>query len=170
VQSFQGVVKPFGEARPAWKVLRVLGNLLGLTGFDQNSAEAVRTEALSGLDAAARLSNAPVGAPALTASARGLERVSDVPIYVTDSLVRRAAALQATRDAQPPAVGLPSALWAELGLRPGAQVRVSQGGASAVLPAREDATLAATAVRLAAGHPSTGSLGSMFGAVSVTAA
>ncbi|HEU5295995.1 MAG TPA: NADH-quinone oxidoreductase subunit NuoG [Burkholderiaceae bacterium] len=168
-QSFQGVVKPFGEARPAWKVLRVLGNLLGLTGFDHDSAEVVREEALADLDTAARLSNAPVGAPRVTTPTHGLERVSDVPIYAADSLVRRAAALQATRDGLPPAVGLPPALWAELGLRPGAEVRVSQGSASAVLPAREDATLAATAIRVAAGHPSTATLGSMFGAISVAA-
>ncbi|HET7527634.1 MAG TPA: NADH-quinone oxidoreductase subunit NuoG [Burkholderiaceae bacterium] len=170
VQSFQGVVKPFGEARPAWKVLRVLGNLLALPGFDHDSAEAVREEALSGAGAAARLSNAPVGAPVASVPTRGLERVSDVPIYATDALVRRAAALQATRDGEPPVVGLPPGLWAELGLRPGATVRVSQGTASAVLPAREDASLAPTAVRVAAGHPTTASLGAMFGAVSVTAA
>jgi NADH-quinone oxidoreductase subunit G len=169
VQSFQGVVKPFGEARPAWKVLRVLGNLLGLPGFDQDSAEAVRDEALSATDAAARLSNAPAHPPALSNPLRGLERVSDVPIYCADALVRRSAALQATRDAQAPLVGLSTTLWTQLGLQAGAKVRVSQNGGSAVLPAREDASLAATAVRVAAGHPSTASLGSMFGAISVAA-
>ena len=46
VQTFGGVVQPLAETRPAWKVLRVLGNLLGLPGFDQDSAEAVRQEAL----------------------------------------------------------------------------------------------------------------------------
>jgi len=169
-QSFLGVVKPLGEARPAWKVLRVLGNLLGLPGFDHDSAEAVRDEALAATDASTRRSNAPATAPALAAAVRGLERVSDVPIYSTDALVRRAASLQATRDAQAPMVGVPTALWRQLGLQPGARVRVSQNGASAVLPAREDPTLAPTAVRVAAGHPSTASLGPMFGAIGVTAA
>jgi len=169
VQSFVGVVRPFGEARPAWKVLRVLGNLLGLAGFDHDSADAVRDEALAATDAARRLSNAPTAAPSLTAPLRGLERVADVPIYYTDALVRRAAALQATRDAQAPEVGLPSALWQQLGLRPGARVSVSQNGASAVLPAREDPSLAPTAVRVAAAHPSTASLGAMFGAIGVSA-
>jgi NADH-quinone oxidoreductase subunit G len=148
----------------------VLGNLLGLPGFEHDSAEAVRDEALAGTDAAKRLSNAPIGASSVTTALRGLERVSDVPIYCTDSLVRRAASLQATRDAQPPAVGLPTSLWQQLGLRDGSSVRVSQGTASAVLPAREDASLAATAVRVAAAHPSTASLGPMFGAIGVTAA
>jgi NADH-quinone oxidoreductase subunit G len=46
-QSFNGVVRPFGDARPAWKVLRVLGNLLALPGFDQ--ARASRCETKSSL-------------------------------------------------------------------------------------------------------------------------
>jgi len=148
----------------------LLGNLLGLSGFDQDSSEAVRDEALSATDALTRLSNAPAAAPALASAVRGLERVSDVPIYCTDALVRRAAALQATRDAQAPVVGVPTALWHQLGLQAGAQVRVSQNGAAAVLPAREDPSLASTAVRVAAGHSSTASLGPMFGAISVAAA
>jgi NADH-quinone oxidoreductase subunit G len=45
-QSFNGTVKPLGETRPAWKVLRVLGNLLGLSGFDYENSEAIRDEAL----------------------------------------------------------------------------------------------------------------------------
>jgi NADH-quinone oxidoreductase subunit G len=45
VQSFFAAAKPLGEARPAWKVLRVLGNLLEQAGFDYNSSEDVRAEA-----------------------------------------------------------------------------------------------------------------------------
>ena len=48
VQSFHGVVKPLAETRPAWKVLRVLGNVLGLAGFDFETSEDVRAEALGG--------------------------------------------------------------------------------------------------------------------------
>jgi len=55
-------------------------------------------------------------------------------------------------------------------LQVGAKVRVSQNGASTVLPAREEASLAASAVRVAAGHPNTASLGAMFGPIGVTAA
>src|SRR5512140_1311819 len=57
VQSFKGAVKPLGEARPAWKVLRVLGNLLNVAGFDYDSSEAVRDELLSGTDVADKLNN-----------------------------------------------------------------------------------------------------------------
>ena len=166
-QSFHGVVQPFAEARPAWKLLRVLGNMLGLPGFDHESSEAVRDEALAAADAATRLSNEPSGALAPGPALRGLERVADVPIYCTDALVRRAAALQSTRDAIAPVVGLPSALWSQLGLSAGAKVRVTQGGAAAILPAAEAPGLAPSAVRIAAGHAHTASLGAMFGAVSV---
>jgi NADH-quinone oxidoreductase subunit G len=175
VQGFHGVVKPLGEARPAWKVLRVLGNLLGLPGFDHETAEAVRTEALGGsFDSAAlarRLDNgavaAAVASPAAAPAATGLERIADVPIYATDMLVRRAASLQLTADARAPQVGLPSSLWRQLGLQPGGRVRAVQGAAAVVLPAREEPTLADGAVRVSAGHPDTLKLGALFGPISV---
>jgi NADH-quinone oxidoreductase subunit G len=171
LQSFHGVVKPLGEARPGWKVLRVLGNLLGLPGFEHESAEAVRAEALgdpAGLPA--RLNNASLASlsPQVVAPATvGLQRVSDVPIYAVDAIVRRAPSLQLTADAREPVVGLPSNLWTQLGLKHGAKVLVAQGDAAVVLHAREDAGLATDAVRIAAGHPSTIALGSMFGSVTV---
>ncbi len=168
LQTFSGVVSPRGDARPAWKVLRVLGNLLGLEGFGYETIDEVRAEAIGDLSAIAhRLNNTTDAMPTLTPPMHGLERIADVPIYATDALVRRAASLQLTTDARAPQVGLPSALWAELGLAAGDKVRVSQGTADVVLPAREDKTLAANAVRVAAGHPATAGLGAMFGAIAV---
>ena len=168
VQSFQGVVKPAGDSRPAWKVLRVLGNLLGLPGFDQETADDVRVEALgSNPTMASRLDNSSSAAVNVVAPAAGLQRLADVPIYSTDPLVRRATALQLTADARKPVVSLPSVLWHQLGLQAGDQVYVAQGHAGLVMPAREDATLAANAVRVPAGHPDTALLGAMFGAISV---
>jgi NADH-quinone oxidoreductase subunit G len=168
LQVFHGVVKPLGDTRPAWKVLRVLGNLLGLPGFDQESVDEVRAQALGDLtQLATRLDNRSSAAPILDAVVTGLERVADVPIYASDAIVRRAVPLQLTADAKAPTVGLPSALWLQLGLQTGGRVRVAQGTAAAVLPAHEDSTLAPTAVRVAAGHASTSALGPMFGAVTV---
>ncbi len=170
VQSFHGVVRALGDSRPAWKVLRVLGNLLGLAGFGHESVEEVRAEALGDLTALGqRLSNRTTASPQPAVSS-GLQRLADVPIYATDGLVRRAAALQSTADARPPVASLPSALWAQLVLTDGAKVRVRQGDASAVLPARLDATLAANVVRVPAGHPDTATLGAMFGPIAVEAA
>ncbi len=173
LQSFHGVVKPLGDTRPGWKVLRVLGNLLGLPGFEFETVEAVRAEALPDAAAiAARLDNSAtldIDA-ALTRAAvatAALQRVSDVPIYATDSLVRRAASLQHTADARDPLVGVPSALWRQLGLQLGGKVLVTQGDNAVVLPAREDHTLAANAVRVSAGHKTTATLGAMFGAITV---
>ena len=172
LQSFHGVVKPLGETRPAWKVLRVLGNMLGLEGFGFESTQEILAQALG--DAAGlpqRLSNKtdkPV--QLVQASAQGFERVADVPIYSTDPLVRRAASLQLTKDARPPVAGLPRGLWQQLQLEDGAIVRVSQGDQVAELHARLDETLADNAVRVSAGHPATAHLGAMFGPISVTKA
>ena len=168
VQSFHGVVKPLGETRPAWKVLRVLGNLLALKGFDFETSEEVRAEALGDVTAiASRLSNQSAAKPTVSPAASGLERIADVPIYANDSLVRRATSLQLTADARAPFASLPQTLWSQLGLLDGDKVRVSQGAAHAVLPAKLDATLAATAVRVPAGHFDTAALGAMFGAITV---
>ena len=146
----------------------MLGNLLGLAGFEQASAEEVRAEALGDVSQlAAQLGNDVNVVPQVAVSVPGLQRVADVPIYSTDSLVRRAGALQQTADAKAPVVSLPSALWQQLGLQTGALVKVSQGSASAVLAAREDASLADNVVRVAAGHAATAGLGAMFGAISV---
>ncbi len=168
VQGFHGVVKPLGDTRPAWKVLRVLGNILGLAGFDFETSEDVRNAALGDADSTARLDNrttASVAAP--LAANGGLERLADVPIYATDALVRRSPALQSTTDGRVPVVGISTSLWQQLGLVDGAKVRVSQGDATAVLPARADASLPANVVRVAAGHPDTSALGAMFGAITV---
>jgi NADH-quinone oxidoreductase subunit G len=168
VQAFHGVAKPLGDTRPAWKVLRVLGNLLGLPGFGFETAEEVRADALGDLAMLPqRLDNGAVAALQLPTPGVGLQRVADVPVYSVDATVRRAPSLQLTADARPPVVRLPTGLWRQLGLQPGDRVRVAQGAAVAVLPAREDPTLAADAVRIAAGHASTAGLGAMFGAVTV---
>jgi len=167
-QSFHGVVKPLGDTRPAWKVLRVLGNVLGLDGFSQETSEEVRAEALGDVSTIpARLSNKTSVSAKPAATSTALERVSDVMIYAADSLVRRATSLQLTKDARPPVAGLSASLWAELGLNGTAAVRLKQGDAIAVLSAQLDPTLAANAVRVPAGHPATAGLGSLFGPITV---
>jgi len=172
VQSFHGVVKPQGEARPAWKVLRVLGTMLGLEGFGFETSEEVKAAALGDLAAlSAKLNNATSAPIAIAGGNGSLERLADLPIYSADALVRRSPSLQATADGRAPVASLPQALWAELGLAEGAQVKVSQdgpnGAASAVLPAVLDASLPANVVRVPAGHADTATLGASFGTVRV---
>lgn len=168
VQSFKGAVKPLGDARPGWKVLRVLGNLLNVAGFDYNSSEAVRDEVLANGDIADKLNNQLTGV-AIQASTglNGLERISDVPIYSTDAVVRRAVALHKTSDAAAPCAMLHTQTLQQLGIAAGEVVKVSQGAGSVLLTAVADDRLPVATVRVAAGHAATASLGAMFGAISV---
>ena len=168
VQSFKGAVKPLGEARPAWKVLRVLGNLLKLSGFDQDTSEAVRDEALQGVDVAAKLNNAISGVePKAVSAAAGMQRVSDVPIYATDAVVRRSAPLQATADAAVPQVWMHTSELQKLGVKDGDMVRVVQGLGGVTLAVAADDKLPQGVVRVANGHAATAVLGAMFGTISV---
>ncbi len=168
VQSFSAAVLPHGEARPAWKVLRVLGSLLGVPGFDYESAEQVRAECLGGRDVAALLSNRTAAQPrAPFPVAGGLQRIADVPIYFADPLVRRAPSLQRTHDAQLPRAWMNAQLLERLGLASGQPVRVRQGEGEARLAAALDEALPDDCVRIAAAHPSAAGLGAMFGTLQV---
>jgi len=163
VQSFTGVVQPLGEARPAWKVLRVLGNLLGLAGFDYDSAEQVRREALGDGEVAARLSNDMGGSiDRLPSVVSGLQRIGEVPIYAADPLVRRAPSLQKTRDGAPPVASVNRALADRLGVRDGDDLRVRQDDGEAVVPVVVDDRLPADCIRLAGACPETAGLGALL--------
>ena len=167
-QSFNGVVRALGESRPGWKVLRVLGNLLSVPGFDFETAETVRDAALVKL-APDQLNNATDAAIRVTAAAaNGIERIADVPIYHADPIVRRADSLQLTAAARRAmTVGLSSDLFAKLGVQAGDPVRVTQDGASVVLPAALEKTLPANAVRVPAATVAAATLGALFGTVTV---
>ncbi|QDZ28239.1 NADH-quinone oxidoreductase subunit NuoG [Noviherbaspirillum sp. UKPF54] len=173
-QGFNGTVKPLGETRPAWKVLRVLGNLLELGGFDYETSEEIRAELLGtknaeDADLSSRLNNTANIQPqaAKSAAEAKLERIADVPIYFTDAIVRRAPSLQLTHDAQAPKATLSAMLAQKLGVADGDQVKVTQGQGSAVLTASIDAKLPENVVRVSAAHASTAGLGAMFGEISV---
>ena len=97
-QSFAAAVRPLGETRPAWKVLRVLGNLLRLDGFGHESSEDVRNEVLGGTpEFAPGLDNALSGVAIDLIDLSGGGAQAAVPMYAVDPLVRRAASLQRTR-------------------------------------------------------------------------
>src|SRR6185436_9525144 len=99
VQGFHATVRPLGDARPAWKVLRVLGTMLGLPGFEFETAEQVRDACLSGRDVQSLLSNKTSFEFKETKNnLSGIQRIADVPIYFTDPIVRRSLPLQKTRD------------------------------------------------------------------------
>ena len=173
-QSFQGVVRPLGEARPAWKVLRVLGTLLQLPGFEFDNVESVRAECMAVIgDVATRLDNAVDGALSLSNTApAGIERVGEIPLYHVDGIVRRAESLQLTRDAQTAFVAIPGALVDKLGLGLNDRVRIARSGASrssgeVTLPYIRDDRLPANSVRIPGALSQTSALGPLFGEVAL---
>ncbi|MFN7836072.1 MAG: molybdopterin-dependent oxidoreductase, partial [Burkholderiaceae bacterium] len=178
-QSFQACTKANGDSRPAWKVLRVLGNLLNLPGFDADSSEEVKQRVLPGVDGelrAGRLDNhirraVPVAALILSEpSSHGLERIAEVPIYRADVLVRRSQPLQETRDSSIPLVRVHPETAALHGLTDGAAVNVSaQGKSGAQSTIRFDAGVAKGAVRFAAGHEISLNAGALYEHLEVSA-
>jgi NADH-quinone oxidoreductase subunit G len=94
-QSQAGAVAPLGSARPAWKILRVLGNVLNLPAFDYQSSEAVRDELKARTDAMPA-ATAPAGA--VSWAVVGAEPVIDLAMYQIDPVLRRAGSLRRTAD------------------------------------------------------------------------
>ncbi|WP_397474416.1 NADH-quinone oxidoreductase subunit NuoG [Pusillimonas sp.] len=165
-QSFKGTAAPYGDARPAWKVLRVMGNLLELAGFDDETSESVRdTVLVDGIQE--RLSNqvaAPVG---LGHAPQGLQRVADVPIYRSDALVRRAEPLQETADSRKPTARMNAATLQGLSLSDGDAIRVRSADGEVALQAKLDPAVADGAIRISTAFAETLPLGASFGEISV---
>ena len=168
IQTVQASVRPLAQARPAWKVLRVLANLLGLDGFSFNTAAEVKDAALP-KDVTALLNNKTQATPqASNALVQGLERLADVPIHFTDAIVRRSNALRLTRDSKRALqVGLAAGLFEQLNLKEGDAVRVTQDGAQVVMPATLQKELPEGVVRVSAATEASALLGSMFGTLTV---
>jgi NADH-quinone oxidoreductase subunit G len=169
MQSFKGANQAAGEARPAWKILRVLGNLLKLEGFDYLSSEQVRDELRQACEDI-ELNNSVTGAAqvSLPAASGALMRSADVPIYAADALVRRAAALQKTIDAVGLSVTLNPADAARLGLEEDAgSVSVNQGDSSAVMKLIIDDAVPEGSAWIPMGVTGSEMLGDPFGEVHI---
>ncbi len=165
-QSFKGVAAPYADTRPAWKVLRVLGNLFELQGFDDETSESVRdTVLVGGVDA--RLSNEVAAQPGLAPKAGGLERVTDVPIYRSDALVRRSAPLQEAPASHAPQARMTADTLAGLGLGEGEALSIRSAQGQITLPVQLDETVAPGCLRIAAAFDATQALGSGFGELTV---
>jgi NADH-quinone oxidoreductase subunit G len=169
VQSFNAVVKPQGDSRPAWKVLRMLGAMLDIPGFHADTLEAVRQSLAADLQGWA---NAGLGNAIepftweLRTPAASVERIAEFGIYATDPVVRRSQPLQKTADGKAARTArLNAATAARQGLSAGDRVRVRQGGGEAVLPVAIDAALPDGTIRIARGVAETAALGE--GAISL---
>jgi len=167
-QSFSGVATPKGDSRPGWKVLRVLGNQLGLDGFEQHSSEEIR-DALREQAGTMQLDNSqPAGAVAGAEASDGLERIGDVSINAADALLRRAPALQATPDAAVAGLLRLNAAQAEKSaVEDGHTVTVKQGAASTTMAVEISARVPDGCVWVQAGTMAAASLGANFGPITI---
>lgn len=169
-QSQAGAARPFGESRPGWKVLRVLGNLLSLPGFDWNAADAVAAELRQRLGAAGAAESVEPEMLERHAQDDRLWRLASLPIYAVDSLVRRAAPLQGTVQAHEARSGWVGPADAErLGVVPGGRIEVRTAKGRVELPVHIDDSLAPGCIVLAGGIPETAALGAWDRPVQVRA-
>ena len=168
-QSFQGAVAAPGDARPAWKVLRVLGNMLDLDGFGYASAREIREE-LRGLCAGVTPDNQPrdelIGTLS-EASVGALCRIGDVPIYAVDALVRRADALQQTADAIAFGVWINPSEAGRLGVANGDTVAVKQAHDSVQAVVTLDTSIPEGCARIPAALEGSDRLGASYGPVTL---
>ena len=170
VQSFTGVVRPLGETRPGWKVLRVLGDLLHANVGAFNSSEDVKAAALAGFDET-KLGAKPAALQALnSAASTALERVADLPIYHADSLVRRGVALSRSAYGKQPQIRMNAETAKPLGLTHGAAVTVTQGTGSAAATLCIDTSVATGAVRVPLATEVSAQLGATTEPITVMAA
>jgi NADH-quinone oxidoreductase subunit G len=166
-QSFAAASRAPGGSRPGWKVLRVLGNLLELGGFDQASSEQIR-DALRQQLGTTGVDNTQCGeAVDYSYSGTGLQRVGDLPIYAVDAVVRRAEALQKTTDADVNCVRLNPADASRLGLAEGDTAALQQGGKHVELPVVIDERIAEGAAWAAQASAATLELAAPYDAVQV---
>ncbi len=169
VQSFKGVVPSKGQARPAWKVLRVLGNVLHFNGFEQESSEQVRDEVIgSGIHAKLNNKVTVLGQEVRRAAvSTGLERVAEVAIYRTDAIVRRAESLQATEISRTPKARVNATTLSSLQVADGDKVKVKSATGEGEFVVALDNQLADNTIRLAQGFEETVALGSAYAQLTV---
>jgi NADH-quinone oxidoreductase subunit G len=162
-----------GEARPGWKILRRLGDELGLEGFGQASLIDLQTEMHAAFKSAEGISRDekehlwPGLSPDRIQPGAGLYRVGEVPMYSVDALCRRTPALQQTVHAQNQFVGLNPEDAAGLGLADGALARIGQGECSVDLAVRVSDAVPRGAAWVRSATCASRELGSASGPVSV---
>jgi NADH-quinone oxidoreductase subunit G len=158
---FAAAVAPLGESRPGWKILRMLGHLMGLPGFEQNSIDEIRREMNLPVPTIASSSpfSLPPEDPALVPANGQLMRIAEVPMYAIDPIVRRATSLQKTADNPPPSARLNSAQAGKLGFKGGESVQIVMAQGVASLDLVLDERVPDDCVLVPAGHTETSMLG-----------
>ncbi|HEU5339327.1 MAG TPA: NADH-quinone oxidoreductase subunit NuoG [Sulfuricaulis sp.] len=159
-QSFAAAATPLGDSRPGWKILRMLGNLMGLTGFEQSQIEEIRQEMNQpAVNTVSSLFSLPPEDSAMEPAAGQLMRLAEVPMYAIDPVVRRAPSLQQTADNPPPSARLNAAQADKLGFKGGETVQVVMSQGAARLDLVLDERVPDGCVLVFAGLPETAMLG-----------
>jgi len=164
-QTVKGALSPYGEARPAWKILRVLANLFNCRGFDYVSSEEVLQEVKESSDMMQETKYSPFYPECLPASRDSLVRVGEWPLYRCDSIVRHATALQECGAAETACIRIHPTTANRLKLDETATV--SQGDIEITLPLQRDDRIALDVVWVANALPETVDLGHAFAAITI---
>ena len=173
VQSFAAVTKPLGECRPAWKVLRVLANTLGLDDFEFDSSEQVKTKIFNGEKPSTvvwrNLNNNLKELVEIQVNIKhaGLQRIGEVPQYESDPIVRRSTPLQKTKYNTQPMARMRAEQIAALDLVEGDTVLAKQDKGSALLQVKLDNHVAMGCVRVTASHEGSIGLGDLMGEITI---
>ncbi|MDI9818933.1 MULTISPECIES: NADH-quinone oxidoreductase subunit NuoG [unclassified Legionella] len=164
-QTVKGALSPHAEARPAWKVIRVLGNLLHCKGFEYTSSEDVLNEVKSQANLAAEIKYQPYYPESLPLSNQQLIRLGEWPLYRSDMIVRHAQALQVCAAAEAACIRIHPSTADRLKL--GEAATVSQGDIEITLPLKRDERIAPDVVWVANAMPETIDLGHSFAAITI---
>ena len=167
LQSFKGNTPVENtQARPAWKIMRVLGNLLHIDGFEQQSSADVLHEFESELSAIKADNQANISEVCTLHNVDSkLLRSSQVNMYRVDNITRRATALQKTPVGQDDAVHINSHTATKYNLSNASRVRVKQNSTAVGMPLKIDNSVADDSVWIAAATNATKKLGPMFGVI-----
>lgn len=162
-QTVKGAVTPQGAARPAWKILRVLANILQLDGFQQTSTEDVLAELKELVAMMQPLSYRPYYPDSLPINYDDIVRVGEWPLYRGDAIVRHAQALQTCASAEVACIKIHPATAKRLQLSD--KATVSQGDIEITLPLKCDERIAPDVIWVANAMPETVDLGHAFASI-----
>ncbi|HVT61979.1 MAG TPA: molybdopterin-dependent oxidoreductase, partial [Legionellaceae bacterium] len=164
-QSVKGAITPHGEARPAWKVLRVLANILHCDGFEYVSSQEVLKEVERHYASAHEQPLDPYYPDALPELSKELVRIGEWPLYRRDIIVRHADALQTCGAAESACIRVHSATASRLAL--GDTATVSQGDIEVTLPLIRDDRIAQDSIWVPNAMLETVDLGQAFGVITI---
>lgn len=167
-QPITPVNTPYAEAKPAWKVVRVLANLLGLTGFDYNNIEEVTSE-ISAANKKYDSGKYTYIPKKLSAVSSKLMRVGEWPMYRIDGIVRRAAALQEAQSDRIEKVRMHENTLKNYNLKSATKVVVSQGKQNIICACIVDNRVPEGAIYLSAGFTGFSALDGVIAEVSIKA-